>query len=289
MKKIIYSIIFASFLLGLLGFTTETYASSNLDKELENKGYSQSEISSMNNTTKEKLANSNGQRADYTVTTKEYYNSLDGKKYEVTEANREEINKIMKNDFVKYYEENGISVVRATPSSVSINSGGDYYEDNKLSVSAFVDLSTTNSVEYTYYAFLDFAWDEPATVQWTDHLGLAWDNRFIGLANTLTDYLAWTHILGNNWVTGSLTPSQEIYGIKGRFLVPNSGTILGGISQQVKVPVRYKNETAKFQAKYVHTLVPFTGAINLGPASVNVPTGMLCQEFVLDFNLNIGS
>lgn len=290
MKKLIYSIILTSVLFAAFGFTNEAKATSDLETILEDKGYSQSEINSMNDVTKEKLAKSKGEKAEYTITAKEYYNSLDGKKYEVTEENREEINKIMAKDIEEYSRENGISIMHANTASMSLNSlssGGDSYADDKLSVSAFVDKSSSNSVEHTYWAFLDFMWSKKPSAQWTDHVGLAWDKRFTGVANTLDGYLTYTHILNNNYVNGNINPSQSLYGIQGKFLVPDSGFITGGISQEIKAPVRYTSDLGKFQAKYVHTLMPFTGAINIGPAAVNVPTDWLTQEFVLDFNVRI--
>ncbi|UYG93175.1 hypothetical protein [Cytobacillus firmus] len=290
MKKLIYSIIFTSILFASFGFTSKADASTDLETLLKDKGYTSSDIALMNDETKERIANSDGEKADYTVTAKEYYNSLDGTRYEVTDENREEINKIMNEDIEKYAQETGISILRTNKADMNVNilSAGDSYEDAKLSVSAFVDKSSTNSIEHTYWAFLDFMWTESPTAQLTDHIGLAWTQEFKGLANSLDGYLSWAHILESNIVTGNINPSQELYGIKGKFLVPDSDFITGGISQQIVAPRKYDTDLGKFQAKYVHTLVPFTGAINIGPAAVNVPTEWLTQEFVLDFNIRVG-
>ncbi|QJX64132.1 hypothetical protein HLK66_22485 [Niallia circulans] len=70
----------------------------NLDSLLIEKGFSKEEILSMNEETKEKLATSTGEKADYTITKKEYYNSLNGKKYEVTNENRNQINELIEKD-----------------------------------------------------------------------------------------------------------------------------------------------------------------------------------------------
>ncbi|WP_147554224.1 hypothetical protein [Bacillus testis] len=83
--------------------------------------------------------------------------------------------------------------------------------------------------------------------------------------------------------------SQELYGIVGEYFLGKSTWQAGGISQDIRVPISKNGLTSKFQGKYVHVLIPFTGSVSLGPASVDVPSAWSTQEFVLDFNLKIGS
>ncbi|PAD23235.1 hypothetical protein CHH55_23180 [Niallia circulans] len=274
-----------------LGFSLEASADTNFDSLLVEKGFSKEEILSMNEETKEKLATSTGEKADYTITKKEYYNSLNGKKYEVTNENRNQINELIEKDIAKYNKENNIPISNTKTSLASINSydNGDYYNDDKLSVSAFVDKSSSNATEYSYRAFLNFTWSDYADLQWTDNVAIAWDNRFIGVTNSLDGFYSYLHVFNNNYVSAKMDTSQNLYGISGKFLLPNTYFMTGGLSQDIKVPVKFKNETGKFQAKYIHSLIPFTGAVSIGKASVNVPTGWLCQEFVLDFNIKIGN
>lgn len=292
MKKIIYSFVFMTALFLTFSVSEKTQAASDTEAVLENKGYSDDEINSMNDTTKEKLANSEGTRADYTVTQKEYYNSLDGKKYEVTDENRSEINKIMERDIAQYTKKAGISVMRVqSPMTLATTSyAGDSYEDNNISVNAYVDKTTSSNsaTEYAYKAFLDFSWFDTPAINFTDQIGLAWDNRFIGLANTLDDY--YTYLYAQQYMySKSIDTDQELYGFKGKFTLERSAFQVGGMSQTIKVPTKYKNQTGKFQAKYVHALIPFNIGIGIGAASVEVPTDFASQEFVLDFNLTIGS
>lgn len=269
----------------------EASADSNFDSLLVEKGFSKEEILSMNEETKEKLATSTGEKANYTITKKEYYNSFNGKKYEVTNENRNQINQLIAKDIAKYNKENNIPFGNPKTSLASISSfdNGDYYEDNKFSVSAFIDKSSSNATEYSYQAFLNFTWSDYADLQWTDNVAIAWDERFIGVANSLDSFYSYLHIFNNNFVSAKMDTSQNLYGISGKFLLSNTYFMTGELSQEIRVPVKFKNETGKFQAKYIHSLIPFTGAVTIGNASVNVPTGWLCQEFVLDFNIKIGN
>ena len=277
--------------IGLFGFSLEASADSKFDSLLMEKGFSKDEILSMNEDTKVKLATSKGEKADYTITKKEYYNSLNGEKYEVTNENRDQINLLIAKDIAKYNKEHNIPFSNTKTSLASISSydNGDDYNDEKLSVSAFVDKSSSNTTEYSYQAFLNFTWSDYADLQWTDNVAIAWDDRFTGVANSLDGFYSYLHVFNNNFVSAKMDTSQNLYGISGKFLLPNTYFLTGGLSQNIKVPVKYKNETGKFQAKYIHSLIPFTGSVSIGKASVNVPTSWLCQEFVLDFNIKIGS
>jgi len=277
--------------IGLIGFSLEASADSKFDSLLMEKGFSKDEILSMNEDTKVKLATSKGEKADYTITKKEYYNSLNGEKYEVTNENRDQINLLIAKDIAKYNKENNIPFSNTKTSLASINSydNGDDYNDEKLSVSAFVDKSSSNTTEYSYQAFLNFTWSDYADLQWTDNVAIAWDDRFTGVTNSLDGFYSYLHVFNNNFVSAKMDTSQNLYGISGKFLLPNTYFLTGGLSQNIKVPVKYKNETGKFQAKYIHSLIPFTGSVSIGKASVTVPTSWLCQEFVLDFNIKIGS
>ena len=275
-----------SFMLFLIMNVHTAEASSNKEDALKEKGYTSEDISKMNESTKDQLIENQGKKAEYEVTATEYYNSNDGKKYKVTDQNREEIYKIRDKDLAKYAAENGISIMEITrPVQGMSRIGTDTYSDDKLVFSAFVDKSKTVGSEYEYAAFVDFNWKKMASVAFFDEIALAWDNRFIGLAKTLDGY----YISGSGSQGDKLKKDQELYGISARFVLIKTLNLSGGISQNIRVGTNYKGKTGKFQAKYVHTLIPFPGSVSIGPASVDVPAGWSNQEFKLDFNLKIGS
>lgn len=272
--------------------TTEDVVST--ESILLEKGFSVEEIESMNVYTKEKIATSEGERGDYEVSVAEYYNSLDGKKIKVTDKNREIVNQIMNNDRMKYSEKAGISVLKmseplsieSTNGGISVLDAGKHREDGKLSFSAFVTKTQTGTYEYRYKAFLDFSWSS-APLVWGnfDHIAMAWDNKFTGVANSVGSH----YFLLPNFKENPMHVTQAIYGISAKFAVwPEA--MIGGLSQDVKVSRSlYTNETGKFRAVYIHSLAPITGGVSIGPLSIDVPPGWLAQEFALDFNLTIGS
>ncbi|MFP3512966.1 hypothetical protein SB775_25840 [Peribacillus sp. SIMBA_075] len=288
MKNIIKGIFGLSFLMLLIMNVHTAEASSNKDATLKKEGYTEEDINRMNEITKNQLIENHGTKAKYEVTVTEYYNSLDGKKYKVTDQNREKINEIRKQDAAKYAAEKGISIMEIDPpvEGISTLAGTDTHEDDKLLFSAFVEKSRTVGSEYEYAAFLDFTWKKTASMAFYDEIALAWDNRFIGLAKSLSGY--YVSPSGNQG--SKLSKDQELYGITARFpLIKAVSGVMGGISQDIRVGTNYKGKTGKFQAKYVHTLIPFPGSVSLGPASVDIPAGWSNQEFTLDFNLTIGS
>ncbi|WP_050616255.1 hypothetical protein [Bacillus testis] len=195
MKKVLKSLIAAAFLFIFTGSAFSLNASAateSLDQILKSKGYSDEEISMMSDIVKERQANSKNKRADYSLEVTEYYNSPDGKKYEVTDKNREQIRQIMARDMQNYANKNGISVMYLPSpiSGIAPLSAGDSYQDSKLSVSAMVDKvpSSNPTKEYQYKAMMDFYWNAVPSIALTDTMALSWDRNFTGLASTLDGY-----------------------------------------------------------------------------------------------------
>ncbi|SEN68927.1 hypothetical protein SAMN05192533_11780 [Mesobacillus persicus] len=234
------------------------------------------------------MALSTGERADYEMSVSQYYNSLDGTRYRVTDENRNKIYEIMKNDIAHYSKEEEISILRMpTPvDGISTMGAGDFYDDSSLYFSAFIEKIGVKTSVYKYIAFLDFSWKSWPQFTEKDSIALAWDDKFTGMKNTLSKY----YNLGDQSfkdISSNMTASNEMHGIKARFLLFPSKT-LGGISTELAVSERHLGDYGSFQAAYVHSLIPFTGGVSIGPASIDVPTSWLSQEFRLDFNLKIG-
>lgn len=285
-----------TFILCFTGDFQHVKAATSKNAQLSNMGFSKDEINGMQDQTKNKLLNAGGKRADYEVTETEYYNSLDGTKYEVTDENRDEINKIMQKDIEEYSKKSGISImylgqpIEQSRVSTLSSSGGDQTSTDKLSFTAYLDQvpSGNPSTEVEYLATIDFSWMQSPSIAQKDHMALAWDERFIGVANSLDGYYLLDAFGDGNFGQGSINLEQSLYGFDASFTLGHF-LELGGASQNVRVAKQYSNRTAKFEAKYIHTFLPLTGGVNIGQAFVNVPSDWLCQEFKLDFNLIIGS
>lgn len=284
-----------SLLVGLSTASAEENGKELSDKAIEEMGFSKKEISKMSPHTKETLLASGGKKADYEVSLKKYYTSLDGTKYEITEDNAKEIENIKKQDIQQYSKESGISILRLNTgvssqniSTLSTGDGWDEVEDGKLYVTSYVAKTTSgNTNEHEYIAFFDYSWNDLPWAGYTDEAALAWDNRFAGIANTVDKYL-WTYIGGTN--NSAMKTSPQIYGIQAEFpIAMNSISQIGGFSQHIRVPTKYTGETGRIIGKYVHHLKPkFSAGITIGYVTINAPDTMT-QEFDLDMNLKIGN
>lgn len=161
-----------------------------------------------------------------------------------------------------------------------------------LTVTAFVDKTTDyDKNNYAYWAFVDFTWTKQPVIRLTDTLAMAWDGQYKGIANTLS-----AHYMG--MVNGQLVPSktpikgpnQDLYGIQSDFKMQSTGSQMGGIEQKIVTPKKNKGNIGKFQAKYIHNLVPpVLGSIAIKAASISVPSSWAYQEFVVNFNNKVGN
>jgi hypothetical protein len=265
------------------------------ERVIESMGFSKAEISNMSPKAKETLIESGGEKAEYEVSLKKYYTSLDGTKYEITKENADQIESIKKRDITQFSKESGVSMLRLNTgdtsnnlSTLSTGDGWDEVQDGKLYVTTYVAKTISgNASEHEYIAFLDYAWDTLPWAGHTDEAAIAWDNRFTGITNTVDKYL-WTYIGGTN--NSALKTTPEVYGIKAEFpIAMNSIEQIGGFSQHIRVPKVYDGQTGRIIAKYVHHLKPkFSAGITIGYATINVPE-VMTEVWHLEMNIRIGN
>lgn len=265
----------------------EQNVESKLTKKLIKMGFSQEEIENMSNQTKSGLIKSGGKKADYSVNLKRYYNSLDGNKYEITDKNEQEINEIKEQDLRQYSAETGISMMKMDSFSTLANEGYDELVDGILSLGTYVAKTTSSSTsEYEYIIFLDWSWNGQPVAIFNDNAAISWDNRFIGLSSTVEKYFF------GEWGSdpSRIKTTPEVYGLKASFPVyGNSSYQMGGISQHVRIPKSFQGQTGRIVAAYVHSLSPMNFGVDIGPASISIPGGVLAEEFHLDMNITIGN
>lgn len=266
------------------------------DRAVEAMGFSKEEISNMSPSAKEALLKSKGKKADYELSLKKHYISLDGTKYEVTEENAEEIERIKKQDINQYSKESGVSLLRLNTgdtsdsySTLSAGNGWDEVQAGKLYVTTYVAKTTSGNPtsEHEYIVFLDYSWDDLPWAGFTDEAAIAWDERFTGITNTVDKYL-WTYIGGTN--NSALKTTPEVYAIKAEFpIAMNSISQIGGFSQHIRVSKKHDGDTGRVIAKYVHHLKPkFSAGITIGYVTINAPETMT-EVYSLDMNLRIGN
>ena len=304
MRKILKCILLVAAITLAFSFNNAAYAEtvskSDFNSILLNKGYTEYEIAKMSDRVKEKLASSSGEKANYAVEMTEYYNSPEGKRIEVTNENKKFIREKMREDAIKYSKKHDISVmdiptpievdsanVQSTNEGISTYGVGDSHVDNKLLFSVWIQKYALSSTSVWYTTELDFQWGGFPSFTFTDSIALAWDNKFTGDASSLQKYF-YLSLDNSKPLHSAMSTSQSIYGYSGKFQAYPS-LMWGGLSQEVTAPKSQIGNPGKFQAKYVHSFMPFSGSVSLGPASVDVPATWTSQEFELNLNIGIGN
>jgi hypothetical protein len=262
----------------------EDLSTKKLDNILKKMNFSSEEIGNMSKRVKNQIVRHGGKKAKTVEQEiKHYYTSLDGVKYEITEENKEEINKIKQQDIATFSKENQIPIISIPKSEMSLMSApttvGDNKEIGKLSISFYVTKTISgNSTEHEYITFLDWTWsDEPALI-WTDEAALAWDNHFTGITGTVDKYNIAVLNGQMKVATSQLKVKDEIYGLKTDIVLGPFDQQYGGISQHIRVPKRYNGETTR--------LLDIGLSVKAG--SITVPSSKLIEQWDIPLNVTVG-
>lgn len=259
--------------------------STEIDETLLENGFTEEDISRMSERVKLDIVQSDGKKAVYDVVHKRYYTSLDGTRYEITDENQDEIAEIQKRDIEEYSAETGMDKKILTERSMLLNSSAGKTAGALDLYSTIYKVTSGSSTEHEYKVELNWYWDKAFYSVVVDNAGIAWDNRFTGIANTVGKYFESQFGENNN----NLSTTPQVYGIKASYpLATYASYQIAGFWQNVRVSKNYTNQTGRIVAGYGHSLSNANFGINIGPASISIPGGRLVEEHYLEMNLTIG-
>lgn len=251
---------------------------------LKEKGFSDEETDSLSKETKEKIAENDGEKAEYSIEkTDQYYNSLDGNRYKVTEENKEKIDSIRQRDLEK------MNMNKPTTFSTSPHIGND--SDGKWSAETVVIKKGTTSKEYKYSVATDWFWSKTPNAYFTDTIGTAWETDWTGIGGTESSHGTAVGIYGDGPrpvdISQSVKLKQEIYGLKADFDLGTWDSQTGGFIQDVVVPKRLYGETTSMVTTYAHPYSPGKVSLDIGPGSIS-PEKFWGDEWTYRVNITVG-
>lgn len=188
--------------------------------------------------------------------TSEYtYVDPNGKRYEITEHNKERIEEIKKQDLKNI--------------SLEINS----VRDGKFVMYSWVlyQGKTPNGKEHTYSISTFYQWDAIPWFREKDKLAIAWQSHTTPVAGTADGRHIDFPLSGGSFVYDLPVDVSNLYGTS--FTVPmhiTAGDSTGIGEQDIRIPVRHTGETATIATKYGHLLIPGGGiGVSIGPLSID--------------------
>lgn len=288
MKKVLYLLGVA--LVSLFFVTTQVSAEEVNENEegtdliLKEKGFSDKEINGLSDETKNEIVETDAERAEYEVEeVEQYYNSLDGQRYKITEENKDEIEEIRQQDL----EELGLEESPTVEPFYFMNEA----RDGKWSAVTIVTKKGSTSKEHKYNIMTEWYWSKAPVALRTDSIGTAWEVDFSGVANTASKYAQGIGRFADGDraidTTKSVKMNEEVYGIKATHNLGNYRTQMGGFSQDVSVPKRLDGETSSMVTTYAHPYLPGEVSLNIGPGSIS-PENFVGDEWTYRVNITIG-
>lgn len=218
-----------------------------LDKILVEMKVSPSKIKEFPLSMKQSIVNQGGVEVPITTTLKKYYNSLDGKKYLVTEKNKEEIAKIKERD-AQTLQSQGISI----QANMGSESDGIWSAYSSL---FYVGRNASNNANlYDYYS--NYRWtDMPNFFLW-DSIAHAWDTGISSTRTTGNHYHRASQFVGYTQIPMNIT--RKIGGSKGDLDLQSAYDQQGALVDRLEVSDSYSGLTKQLTASYVH---PWIGGI----------------------------
>ncbi|MDF1510846.1 hypothetical protein PZE06_22180 [Robertmurraya sp. DFI.2.37] len=282
-KKIILGIFMA---LSLTLFSSHTFAEEKLtvqavDTTLVEMGFSSEEVKKISEKTKKQIVESGGEKADYTVEDVTLtYQSLDGKVYEVTDANKNEIALMEKKDrkiaqlidplaFAGIDEEQ-FREFQTFSSGFNDRAEGDWYGSTYITK---VGATSTNNI---YEVWTEWTWTNGPKAWWTtDTVATAWDIGFTAQQNSDKQYrFVVRRYADGNIRTDNINDLKILHDQYGHQAKVPIGTFLqqsGGISEKLLINKSVKG-TKGLLTVYAHPTTPLGTSATIGPVSIDFST-----------------
>ncbi|WP_145044580.1 hypothetical protein [Paenibacillus xylanexedens] len=231
---------------------------------LKEMNFTEEEIEEMNPSQKEELATNGGVKVDSETKLVQYFNSMSGIKYLVTDENRAEI------EALRQLEANELSKQTGKEIQIGplVNAGS--VKDGIFSAkgSVIYQGKSANAKEFQYRYHDSFRWAGTPKITHTDTIAHAWQSHSTSYAkggNTTTT------VVGNAKNFETLTVTNE--GVYGSAAKIKFNTLFqektGYIYNDVRIPVSNKGNTGKFVAKYAHPWTVLQPSLTIGPVGVS--------------------
>ncbi|MCM2677428.1 hypothetical protein [Alkalicoccobacillus plakortidis] len=273
MKKLA-SVLVASTMVAFFGGDLASAESSDRNYLINEKGFDSEFIEDAHDDVIKELITKDSVPVDLDIERETIYHSLDGKSYEQTEDNKEEIDKIRERDIKLHNEENpdeqvlvdqGSSIMRDWNSQVNF---GSFYGGTNIAYFG------KKGNEHEYKIFGQWMYDSPVSFyNGYDTLGLLWGNKLTGISNSETAY-AWVkafnadgHYMRDNSHNISVTP--EVYGAYADIKVSTASEQGAEFGYEVRVPDRYDGDTESVVTAWAHPYFNGSVGVNIGPGSIN--------------------
>lgn len=225
-----------------------------LDNILKEMKFNDSDLKSMNNVLKRTLVSNGGIKVEVESSgIKEYYTSLNGEEYLITEENKSEINEIKKND-LKVMLENQIEDDNNGITPFYFDIPIDSLVDGILGLSTFLVYNgkTSNGLEFQLDFYTDYYWDGRPNFPFTDVIAQSWSQEFTRKSTTGTNYYKFS--TGNTF-SSKFSFSNSIGGSKGTFNLISAENNWGSMISNLVIPVTNQGLTKEVITVYSH---PYT-------------------------------
>lgn len=222
----------------------DNLSETQLDRILVEMGVNFEEINKFPMKFKKSLVSRGGKKVDLQGSSQQYYNSLDGNRYLITEENKYEIDAIKAADITKLKASSG----GVTPLSIPVGSTSDgIWSANSI---MFYNGKTANQLEYIYDLYSSFNWSTEPNFFLTDSIAQAWDT---GISSASSNgALNYRNYAWHPYTQIPMTISRQIGATKGNISLQYAYDQYGALHDSLRVPVASHGLTKQLVFSYVH-------------------------------------
>ncbi|RBP67360.1 hypothetical protein DES36_10459 [Alkalibaculum bacchi] len=249
----------------------------HLDLILQKIGYPNESVKRWNVEKKRQLASYGGKVVDTQLSEfKHEYVSKDGKAYEVTSSNKDEIRKKQLDDLkqlgVRTDEQDKYNIIKENESLLSTTQSNGENQDGKWSAMIIVaDIGETTK-QYKYVVLMDYYWDGTPNVSFGDNAGLSWEPFGQPVANTAIGVHSWEYLGAILTSYHDLNLSSNS-GVTSSFWYHTNTEIpyhIGYLLEEINVSKNYTGEQLTISAAYTHPWVPNDWSISVGEGGLSL-------------------
>lgn len=246
--------------LPILNSNNQKLTSDQQDAILKEMRFTEDEIQSMSPSEKESTALAGGVKVDSETILLQYFNASDGKKYLVTDENRDEIEALRQQEAKKLSRKLNKEIQIQPLSSV---------KDGIFSARGHVTYQgkSPNATEFEYRYNDSFDWSSTPQNTITDTLAHAWQSHSTSVKS---EAVTNTVVLGNNNYKYPSVIPEGVYASYFKFpYTTRFDSMNGYLVNHVRIPISEKGHTGKFVARYAHPWTLVTPGISAGPISIS--------------------
>lgn len=177
----------------------------------------------------------------------QYYYSLDGNQYLVTDENKDEISKIQKQDQITLYGDNNNEI------SPLIDLGSD--SEGIWSGSSLVLHAGKSGSEYVYHLYSEYNWRSSPFYYYSDVIAQSWESSKV-VSKKSNGANNWKNMISGNIVQDAMTIDRGFGITNGEFNLKNSSRNYGALYDELRIPDRHKDETIMIRSSYAHPHKP---------------------------------